>query len=161
MKKILITGGAGFIGYFLSQKLLALGLEVVGIDDLNDYYDPALKQARLDQLSAEPKYSFIKLDLADRTGMERLFIDQQFDIVVNMAPQAGVRYSLTNPHAYADSNLLGFVNLLEGCRHTKYNTCFLPHQAPSMAATPSCHFQYMTMWIIRYHYMPPPRNPMS
>ena len=119
MKKILITGGAGFIGYFLSQKLLALGLEVVGIDDLNDYYDPALKQARLDQLSAEPKYSFIKLDLADRTGMERLFIDQQFDIVVNMAAQAGVRYSLTNPHAYADSNLLGFVNVLEGCRHTK------------------------------------------
>jgi UDP-glucose 4-epimerase len=85
MKKILITGGAGFIGYFLIQKLLALGLEVVGIGDLNDYYDLALKQARLDQLSAEPKYSFIKLDLADRTGMERLFIDQQFDIVVNMA----------------------------------------------------------------------------
>ena len=93
MKKVLITGGAGFIGYFLSQKLLVLGLEVVGIDDLNDYYDPALKQARLDQLSAEPKYSFIKLDIADRTGMERLFMDQQFDIVVNMAAQAGVRYS--------------------------------------------------------------------
>jgi UDP-glucuronate 4-epimerase len=119
MKKILITGGAGFIGYFLSQKLLVLGFEVVGIDNLNDYYDPGLKQARLDQLSAEPKYSFIKLDLADGTGMERLFVEQQFDTVVNMAAQAGVRYSLINPHAYADSNLLGFVNLLEGCRHNK------------------------------------------
>ena len=119
MKKILITGGAGFIGFFLSQKLLANGLEVVGIDNLNDYYDPALKQARLDQLRAEPQYSFINLDLADRTGMERLFAEQQFDAVVNLAAQAGVRYSLTNPHAYADSNLLGFVNVLEGCRHTQ------------------------------------------
>ncbi len=91
MKKILITGGAGFIGFFLSQKLLPNGLEVVGIDNLNDYYDPALKQARLDQLRAEPQYSFINLDLADRTGMERLFAEQQFDAVVNLAAQAGVR----------------------------------------------------------------------
>ena len=119
MNKVLITGGAGFIGYFLSQKLLSSGLEVVGIDNLNDYYDPGLKQSRLDQLRAESKYSFVKLDLADRMGMERLFVEQRFDAVVNLAAQAGVRYSLTNPHAYADSNLLGFVNVLEGCRHTK------------------------------------------
>ena len=119
MNKILITGGAGFIGYFLSQKLLTKGLEVVGIDNLNDYYDPGLKQSRLDQLSAEPKYSFVKLDLSDRIGMEQFFVEQQFDAVVNLAAQAGVRYSLENPHAYADSNLLGFVNVLEGCRHTR------------------------------------------
>ncbi len=119
MKKILITGGAGFIGYFLSKKLLADGFEVIGIDNMNDYYDPSLKQARLNQLTADPKYTFIKMDLADRPAMEELFIRQQFDAVVNLAAQAGVRYSLTNPHAYADSNLLGFVNVLEGCRHTK------------------------------------------
>ena len=117
MKKILITGGAGFIGSFLSKKLLSSGLEVVGIDNLNDYYDPALKQARLAQLHPEPNYTFIKMDLADRAAMEQLFADHHFDGVVNMAAQAGVRYSLTNPHAYADSNLLGFVNILEGCRH--------------------------------------------
>ncbi|MEN8134285.1 MAG: NAD-dependent epimerase [Thermodesulfobacteriota bacterium] len=119
MKKILITGGAGFIGSFLSKKLLSSGFEVVGIDNLNDYYDPALKQSRLDQLCPEPNYTFIKMDLADRTAMEQLFTDHHFNGVVNMAAQAGVRYSLTNPHAYTDSNLLGFVNVLEGCRHSK------------------------------------------
>ena len=119
MKKILITGGAGFIGYFLSKKLLSSGLEVVGIDNLNDYYDPALKQSRLDQLCQEPNYTFIKMDLADRAGMEQLFSQHRFNYVMNLAAQAGVRYSLTNPHAYADSNLLGFVNILEGCRHNK------------------------------------------
>jgi len=119
MKKILITGGAGFIGYFLSKKLLSDGFEVVGIDNMNDYYDPSLKQARLDQLNSSPGYTFIKMDLADRPVMERLFDTHGFDAVVNLAAQAGVRYSLQNPHAYADSNLLGFVNVLEGCRHTK------------------------------------------
>jgi len=117
MKKILITGAAGFIGSFLSKKLLGEGWQVVGIDNLNDYYDVGLKRARLTWL-AGAGFSFVELDLADREGMERLFAEHRFEAVVNLAAQAGVRYSLTNPHAYASSNLVGFVNLLEGCRHT-------------------------------------------
>ena len=116
MRKILITGAAGFIGSFLSRKLLEHGWGVVGIDNLNDYYDPILKRARLQWLNL-PGFTFLELDLADRTEMEHLFAAHRFDSVVNLAAQAGVRYSLTNPHAYADSNLLGFVNILEGCRH--------------------------------------------
>lgn len=125
MKKVLVTGGAGFIGYFLSKALLARGDEVVGIDNLNDYYDPLLKQARLKDLqafareqNAEGRYRFIRLDLADRSGMAQLFHDNAFDVVVNLGAQAGVRYSIDNPHAYVDSNLVGFVNVLEGCRNT-------------------------------------------
>jgi len=118
MRKILITGAAGFIGSFLSRELLGQGWEVVGIDNLNDYYDPNLKRARLQWLNF-PGFTFLELDLADREGMEQLFAAHRFDAVVNLAAQAGVRYSLTNPHAYADSNLLGFVNILEGCRHTR------------------------------------------
>jgi len=117
MRKILVTGAAGFIGSFLSRKLLSQGWEVVGIDNLNAYYDPDLKRARLQWLT-NPGFIFLELDLADRPGMEQLFAAHRFDAVVNLAAQAGVRYSLTNPHAYADSNLLGFVNILEGCRHS-------------------------------------------
>jgi len=118
MKKILITGAAGFIGFYLSKKLLKDGFEVVGIDNLNDYYDPALKKARLAEIPAGSAYSFEKIDLADRVAMAELFSRHKFDAVMNLAAQAGVRYSLTNPHAYADSNLIGFVNILEGCRHS-------------------------------------------
>ena len=118
MKKILVTGAAGFIGSFLSRKLREEGWQVVGIDNLNDYYDVGLKRARLNWLAGEG-FSFCELDLADREGMERLFAEHRFEAVVNLAAQAGVRYSLTNPHAYASSNLVGFVNLLEGCRHTE------------------------------------------
>ena len=120
MKKILVTGAAGFIGSFLCRKLFDQGWEVVGIDNLNDYYDPGLKRARLSWLEAS-RFTFHTLDLADREEMAQLFAAQHFDVVVNLAAQAGVRYSLTNPHAYADSNLLGFVNVLEGCRHTGVN----------------------------------------
>jgi len=115
--KVLITGAAGFIGMFVAERLLARDDEVVGIDNLNDYYDIRLKEARLARLAPQPRFRFLKLDLADREGMAALFARERFDAVINLAAQAGVRYSLENPHAYADSNLLGFVNLLEGCRH--------------------------------------------
>jgi len=117
--KILVTGAAGFIGMHLSAKLLERGDEVVGIDNLNDYYEVQLKQDRLKQLQGYDRFTFIKMDMADRNAMQTLFNEQGFDSVMNLAAQAGVRYSLENPHAYVDSNLVGFVNLLEGCRHTK------------------------------------------
>ncbi|HIF9205978.1 TPA: NAD-dependent epimerase [Photobacterium damselae] len=116
--KYLVTGVAGFIGSAVTERLTALGHQVIGIDNLNDYYDVNLKLARLDRIE-HPNFEFIKLDLADREGMAELFKVQQFDRVINLAAQAGVRYSLDNPLAYADSNLIGFVNILEGCRHNK------------------------------------------
>lgn len=119
MQKILVTGTAGFIGFHLAKVLLDRGDEVVGLDNLNDYYDVSLKQARLAQLDGRPNFRFVKLDLADRDGMAALFKTEKFDRVVNLAAQAGVRYSLKNPHAYVDSNLVGFVNILEGCRHNE------------------------------------------
>ncbi|MCK0509373.1 NAD-dependent epimerase [Aromatoleum anaerobium] len=114
--KVLITGAAGFIGMHTCQVLLARGDEVVGLDNLNDYYDPRLKEDRLARLTPHPRFRFVKLDVADRGGMERLFAVEGFDRVVHLAAQAGVRYSLQNPHAYVDSNLVGFMNVLEGCR---------------------------------------------
>ncbi len=115
--KILVTGVAGFIGSETALRLLARGDEVVGIDNLNDYYEVSLKENRLARLSGDAAFRFIKLDVADRAGIEKLFADEKFDKVVHLAAQAGVRYSLQNPHAYVDSNLVGFVNILEGCRH--------------------------------------------
>jgi UDP-glucuronate 4-epimerase len=114
---LLVTGCAGFIGLHLTQRLLASGRRVIGIDNLNDYYDPALKLARLDLIKDHPNFTFHKLDLADRAGMKALFEQYRFPVVAHLAAQAGVRYSLQNPHAYADSNLEGFINILEGCRH--------------------------------------------
>ncbi|MBI5471592.1 MAG: NAD-dependent epimerase [Ignavibacteriae bacterium] len=119
MAKFLVTGAAGFIGYHLSERLLKDGHEVVGLDNLNDYYDVRLKEARLARLQGKPGFTFVKLDLADRDGMKRLFEEQKFDVVVNLAAQAGVRYSLVNPHAYVDANITGFLNVLEGCRHNE------------------------------------------
>lgn len=116
--KYLVTGVAGFIGSAITERLTALGHQVVGIDNLNDYYDVNLKLARLKRIE-HVNFEFIKLDLADREGMAELFKVQQFDRVINLAAQAGVRYSIDNPLAYADSNLIGFVNVLEGCRHNK------------------------------------------
>lgn len=114
---ILITGMAGFIGHAVAKRLAAEGHDIVGIDNLNDYYDVSLKQARLDDLAAWPNVRFECLDLADRAGMERLFADTRFERVIHLAAQAGVRYSLDNPHVYAQSNLVGHLNVLEGCRH--------------------------------------------
>ena len=118
MAKILVTGAAGFIGYHTSERLLARGDEVVGLDNVNDYYDPTLKEARIARLSAKPGFRLFRMDLADRDGVARLFREERFDRVINLAAQAGVRYSITNPHAYIESNLFGFINILEGCRHT-------------------------------------------
>ena len=115
--KILVTGAAGFIGNALSMRLLERGDEVVGLDNLNDYYDVSLKQARLARISKHPGFEFVKLDVADREGMARLFAEHCPERVAHLAAQAGVRYSLTNPHAYIDSNIVGFCNILEGCRH--------------------------------------------
>ncbi|HEY9874067.1 MAG TPA: NAD-dependent epimerase [Candidatus Obscuribacterales bacterium] len=118
MVKVLVTGVAGFIGFNLSQRLLARGDEVIGLDNINDYYDVTLKKDRLAQLEGKSGFSFHKLELADREGIAQLFTTQSFDVVVNLAAQAGVRYSLKNPHAYIDSNIVGFTNILEGCRHS-------------------------------------------
>jgi UDP-glucuronate 4-epimerase len=117
--KILVTGAAGFIGMHVSEVLLARGDEVVGLDNLNDYYDVRLKEARLARLEGRPGFRFVRLDVADTHGMTELFAREKFDRVVHLAAQAGVRYSLTNPHAYVQSNLVGFVNILEGCRHNE------------------------------------------
>ncbi len=115
--KILVTGAAGFIGMHLAKRLLERGDEVVGIDNLNDYYDVQLKRDRLAQIKHFDRFVFIKMDMADREAMAALFEEHQFNRVMNLAAQAGVRYSLENPHAYIDSNLVGFANILEGCRH--------------------------------------------
>jgi UDP-glucuronate 4-epimerase len=117
VKKILITGAAGFIGSSLGKRLLDRGDNVTGIDNINDYYDVNLKLARLKQLQEREEFRFVKRDLQDRSGMERLFAEGGFDAVVNLAAQAGVRYSLKNPYSYIDSNIVGFLNVLEGCRH--------------------------------------------
>jgi UDP-glucuronate 4-epimerase len=117
--KFLVTGAAGFIGCFVAKRLLEEGHQVVGIDNLNDYYDVNLKLSRLELLTNNSNFEFIKLDLADRSGMADLFATHQFERVIHLGAQAGVRYSLQNPLAYADSNLIGFVNVLEGCRHNK------------------------------------------
>src|SRR5262245_10473766 len=114
---ILVTGAAGFIGFHVARRLLEAGRAVVGLDNINSYYDPALKQARLAELARLDGYRFVKLDLADRAGMAALFAEHKFPQVVHLAAQAGVRHSLVDPHAYVDANLQGFLNVLEGCRH--------------------------------------------
>lgn len=122
--KIFVTGVAGFVGFHLTRALLNRGDEVIGVDNLNDYYNPALKQLRLDEIKKYPNssnFEFIKADISNREFVEDLFTRNKFDVVVNLAAQAGVRYSIKNPHAYVDSNLVGFVNILEGCRHSSVN----------------------------------------
>jgi UDP-glucuronate 4-epimerase len=114
---VLVTGAAGFIGFHTARRLLEHGRTVVGLDNMNAYYDPALKQARCKELEQDAKFRFARMDLADRTGIASLFAKYRFPLVVHLAAQAGVRYSLVDPHAYVDANLQGFINILEGCRH--------------------------------------------
>jgi UDP-glucuronate 4-epimerase len=118
-RAILVTGAAGFIGFHVARRLLAEGRDVVGLDNLNSYYDPALKRSRLDILRENTRFSFVQADLADRASMAALFAKHRFAVVVHLAAQAGVRHSIDHPHAYADANLEGFVNVLEGCRHNE------------------------------------------
>jgi len=115
--RVIVTGAAGFIGFHLSRRLLKNGCHVTGIDNLNPYYDVKLKKARLERLTSFENFSFYKTDLSDRKSLEAIFNNTKYDVVVNLAAQAGVRYSIENPHAYVDSNIVGFVNLLECCRH--------------------------------------------
>jgi UDP-glucuronate 4-epimerase len=117
--KFLVTGAAGFIGYHVVERLLAVGHQIVGIDNLNDYYDVNLKYARLARLKDKPEFQFLKLDLADRSEIAAFFFEHKFQRVIHLGAQAGVRYSLENPLAYADANLIGHLNILEGCRHNK------------------------------------------
>ena len=116
---ILVTGAAGFIGFHVARQLLAQGRHIVGLDSLNHYYDPALKQSRLNILRENPRFAFVQADLADRPSMARLFAGDRFPVVVHLAAQAGVRHSIDHPHAYVDANLEGFVNVLEGCRRNQ------------------------------------------
>ena len=116
---ILVTGAAGFIGFHVARELLAQGRDVMGLDSLNNYYDPALKQARLNILRGHPRFSLVQIDLADRTAMTALFARHRFPVVIHLAAQAGVRHSIDHPHAYAEANLEGFTNVLEGCRHNQ------------------------------------------
>jgi UDP-glucuronate 4-epimerase len=115
----LVTGAAGFVGAHVAAALIAQGHEVIGVDNLGDYYDPALKKARLAHVVGNERFTFLQLDLADREAAANMFLEHKFDRVIHLAAQAGVRYSIDNPHAYIDSNIAGFLNILEGCRHRK------------------------------------------
>lgn len=148
MSKVLVTGAAGFIGFHTSRRLLADGHEVVGLDNLNEYYDVRYKLGRLEQLEATPGFRFVKMDLADRPGIKALFATEQFDRVINLAAYAGVRHSLKHPEDYVDTNLVGFGNILEGCRqneveHLVYASSSSVYGAnkiyPSATATPTNH----------------------
>ena len=159
--KILVTGAAGFIGSHASRILLDRGDEVVGLDNLNDYYDVQLKLARLERLKAKPGFRFVKLDLADREGMQQLFATEKFDRVIHLAAQAGVRYSIQNPLAYVDSNVVGTANVLEGCRTTASGTSSMRRRVRSTAPTRRCRSPSTRTWIIRCRSTRRPRRPTS
>ena len=160
-KNILVTGAAGFIGFHLSRKLLDQGCTIAGLDNLNDYYDPNLKQARLDQLTPHPSFTHVNIDLADRSAMEDLFSKWRFDAVMNLAAQAGVRYSLKNPHSYVNTNLVGFLNVLEGCRHSDVQHLIFASSSSVYGANSNMPFSVHDKWTIRSPFTPPAKNPMN
>ena len=140
-KNVLVTGAAGFIGYHLSKRLLENGFSVTGIDNLNSYYDVSLKTARLEELKPFKNFSFLKEDISNKDAMEKIFGSTRFDVVVNLAAQAGVRYSLENPNAYIDANIVGFINLLECCKH--YDDFVHGHRSDDSVITIRIHLRYM------------------
>jgi UDP-glucuronate 4-epimerase len=143
--KILLTGAAGFIGMSVGLRLLERGDEVLGVDNLNPYYDVRLKQDRLKRLTSQRFFRFERLDLTDREGTSKLFAGQSFDRVVHLAAQAGVRYSLENPHAYIDSNVVGFLNVLEGCRQWGVDHLVYASSSSVYGGNTRCLFPSMTM----------------
>ncbi len=138
-RKTLVTGAAGFIGYHTAERLLARGERVIGLDNLNEYYDVRLKHVRLARLQSCDGFSSRRAELADRTAIERVFAEGRPDVVIHLAAQAGVRYSLMNPHVYGDSNLTGFLHILEGCRTGSLTSC-TRRLAACTARTPRCRF---------------------
>ena len=158
---ILVTGAAGFIGFHVARQLLAEGCDVVGLDNMNDYYDPALKQSRLGLLRAEPRFSFVQANLADRPAIGALFAQYRFDKVVHLAAQAGVRYSIDHPHAYADANLEGFLNVLEGCRHHGCRHLLYASSSSVYGVNAKLPFSVEIVPITRSVSMLPPRRPMN
>ena len=161
IRRVLVTGSAGFIGFHLSKRLCEDGVSVVGIDNMTPYYDVRLKERRVAVLHPYDTFTFLRVDMADRDGMERLFADYDFDVVVNLAAQAGVRYSLQNPHAYVDSNIVGFVNLLECCRTAASAIWCMHHQVRFTVPIPGCRFPPITTWTTRYPCMLRPKRPTN
>lgn len=168
-KSVFITGVAGFIGSNLAKRLLSTveDVKVVGLDNMNHYYDVRLKEARLNELEQFENFSFVKGNLADKSVIEAIFEQYKPEIVVNLGAQAGVRYSITNPDAYVEANLIGFYNILEACRHsydeghTRWNIWFMRLVLPYMVAIKKCLTVRMTRWITRYRCMQRPRSPMN
>ena len=158
---ILVTGAAGFIGFHVCRQLLERGDRVTGLDNMNDYYDVSLKEARLAMLVPCEGFTFIKADIADRDAMEELFRTGSFERVINLAAQAGVRYSLINPHAYINSNILGFLNILEGCRHHGVKHLVYASSSSVYGANETMPFSVHDMSIIRFRSMPQVKKPMS
>jgi UDP-glucuronate 4-epimerase len=159
--KILVTGAAGFIGSKTAEVLLARGDEVIGLDNLNDYYDVNLKLARLARIEGRNNFHFVKADLADRDAIEGVFTEFRPERVINLAAQAGVRYALQNPHAYMDSNLTGFINILEGCRHHGVEHLVFASSSSVYGANTKCRSAFTTMSIIRSASMLPARRRTS
>ena len=174
--KILVTGTAGFIGSFTAARLADRGDEVLGLDSINDYYDINIKYGRLEKDGIErsqvksgeivqstkyPAYRFVKMNLQNRQGLDQLFSSEHFDRVCHLAAQAGVRYSLTHPHAYIDANVVGFMNLLECCRHTEVKHLVYASSSSVYGLNENIPFQPVTTWTIPFLSMPPPRSRMS
>ena len=158
---ILVTGAAGFIGAALSQFLLDRGDDVIGVDDLNHYYDVNVKKDRLEGLVTSSGFGFDQLDISDRSIVSELFSTREFSVVVHLAAQAGVRYSIENPSTYVDTNLVGFGNILEGCRHQEIDHLVYASSSSVYGANTKLPFSDLIMLIIRSHCTQPPRKPMS